>query len=139
MPFVEVTIGDLPESRKRELAVRLTELFVAPGVPPEWVTIVFHHIRERDYARGGRFPYWREARGTREGGQRPTVGVGIVDVTIGGLEEAEKRRIAVGVSRALVDAGVAEGQIEIHFRHVTGRDVAEGGGNFPFRPPGSKW
>lgn len=56
----------------------------------------------------------------------------IVDITIGQLEDNQKRQIAKGISKVLTDNGIAEEVITILFRHVTGKDVAKGGGIFPY-------
>lgn len=142
MPLIEVTIGSLPRAQKRELAGLLTDVFATPEVPADWVTIVFRHINRSDYAKGGHFVYdseRSEGEGDALAHQGLPHGPGIVNITIGPLDEGETRRIAAGVSRALSAIGVAESHIQILFRHVSGRDVAEGGGIFPFRPPGSTW
>lgn len=58
----------------------------------------------------------------------------VIDITIGPLKDQQKRDIATGISRVLTDAGVPEEAITILFRHVTGKDVARGGGEFPYWP-----
>lgn len=129
-PLIEVTLSPLPQPQKRELARHLTDVFATSEIPRDWVTIVFRHLNPDDYAKGARFA---------NEGNKDWYGPGIVDITIGPLEEGDKRRIAVGVSNALTAIGIPENEIQILFRHVTGRDVAEGGGAFPFRPDGSPW
>lgn len=57
-----------------------------------------------------------------------------IDITIGPLEENQKRQIAKGISKVLTDNGIPEEAITILFRHVTGQDVAKGGGYFPYWP-----
>ncbi|MFZ5817936.1 MAG: tautomerase family protein [Bacillota bacterium] len=133
MPYIEVTTFALPREAKRELARRITEAFAMQGVPADWVKVVFHRLEPEDYVQGGIFPYEG-----REVGKE-VFGPGIADITVGPLEEAEKRRIAEGVSAALTGVGIEEERVQIRFRHVSGRDIAEGGGVFPFRPPGSTW
>lgn len=61
-----------------------------------------------------------------------------IDITIGYLEENQKRQIAKGISKVLTDNGIPEEAITILFRHVTGKDVAKGGGVFPYWPEESK-
>jgi phenylpyruvate tautomerase PptA (4-oxalocrotonate tautomerase family) len=141
MPTIEVTICPLTDHDKQRLIGDLTELFVTPEVPAEWITIVFRHIEPGDFVRGGRLPLveHRATFGTGPSNDAMVCGPGIVDITIGPLEEAEKRRVATGVSDALATIGVPDDLISIHFRHVTGRDVAGAGGMFPFRPSGSQW
>lgn len=63
------------------------------------------------------------------GGEMP-----VIDITIGPLKDQQKRDIARGISRVLTEAGVPEETITILFRHVTGKDVAKGGGEFPYWP-----
>ncbi|QQE76340.1 hypothetical protein KDJ56_10660 [Brevibacillus composti] len=46
-----------------------------------------------------------------------------IDITIGPLEENQKRQIAKGFSKVLTDNGIPEEAITILFRHVTGQDV----------------
>lgn len=58
----------------------------------------------------------------------------IVDITIGTLKDEQRRQIAKGISQTLTEAGIAEDAITIIFRHVTGKDVAKGGGVFPYWP-----
>jgi phenylpyruvate tautomerase PptA (4-oxalocrotonate tautomerase family) len=128
VPRVQLTVGHIAGERKQQLARELTDVFAGPDVPPDWVTLVFRHIGPHDYARGAVFPWADTA-------PEEAVGPGLVEITIGELEEAEKRRIATGVAQALASAGVPTDQISIHFRHHSGRDVAEEGGTFPFRPP----
>jgi phenylpyruvate tautomerase PptA (4-oxalocrotonate tautomerase family) len=132
MPRVQVTLGSLHGERKQQLARDLTDAFVMPGLPPEWVTLVFRHIGPNDYAKGAAFP-WADVPADE------AVGPGLVEITIGKLDEADTRRIAAGVAEALARAGIPADQISIHFRHHSGRDVAEARGVFPFRPPGSRW
>jgi phenylpyruvate tautomerase PptA (4-oxalocrotonate tautomerase family) len=67
------------------------------------------------------------------------IGPGIADVTLGEIDEVEKRRLAKGVAAVFADIGVPEPDIGIHFRHVTGRDVAGAGGEFPFRAQDAPW
>jgi phenylpyruvate tautomerase PptA (4-oxalocrotonate tautomerase family) len=58
----------------------------------------------------------------------------VIDITIGSLKDDQKRKIASGISRVLTDEGIPEDAITILFRHVTGKDVAKGGGVFPYWP-----
>ncbi len=58
----------------------------------------------------------------------------IVEITIGALKDQQKQQIARGISSVLADAGVPEQAITILFRHVSGKDVALGGGIFPYWP-----
>lgn len=58
----------------------------------------------------------------------------LVEITIGQLKDEQKRAIAKGISQVLTDAGQPEEAITILFRHVTGKDVAKGGGEFPYWP-----
>jgi phenylpyruvate tautomerase PptA (4-oxalocrotonate tautomerase family) len=134
MPTIEVTINRLPAAERQRLVERLTSVFAELDIPADWVKIVFRHIEPDDFFRGGR-PLLGE-RMTKSGA---IAGPGIVDLTVGDLGEDEKRHIAKGVSDALLAAGVPEEFVLIHFLHVTGRDVAEAGGVFPFRPEGSPW
>ena len=57
-----------------------------------------------------------------------------VEITIGRLREAQKRQIARGVARALIDAGIPQGSIRIIFRHIGREDVAIEDGRFPYWP-----
>jgi phenylpyruvate tautomerase PptA (4-oxalocrotonate tautomerase family) len=57
-----------------------------------------------------------------------------VEVTIGRLREPQKRQIAKGIARALMDAGIPEASIRIIFRHIDAHDVAVGDGHFPYWP-----
>ena len=57
-----------------------------------------------------------------------------VEITIGRLREAQKRQIARGVARALIDAGIPDGSIRIIFRHISREDVAIEDGRFPYWP-----
>ncbi len=62
----------------------------------------------------------------------------IIDITIGDLEDVQKRKIAIGISKVLTDNGIPKEAITILFRHVTGKDVAKGGGFFPYWAEESK-
>jgi phenylpyruvate tautomerase PptA (4-oxalocrotonate tautomerase family) len=57
-----------------------------------------------------------------------------IEITIGRLEDNQKRQIAKGISKVLTDNGIPEKAITIIFRHVSGKDVAKGGGYFPYWP-----
>jgi phenylpyruvate tautomerase PptA (4-oxalocrotonate tautomerase family) len=143
MPQVDVTTLALPDATRRSLATTLTEVFVTPDTPPDFVKIVFREIRGRQFARGGDFPFWNtdtaSATNRSAHARVSLAGPAIAEVTIGPLDEVDKRRIARGVSEALVGAGLAEDEVIIRFRHITGRDTAEAGGVFPFRPEGLPW
>lgn len=54
------------------------------------------------------------------------------EVTGGGLDDAQKRQLAVGIGGALIEAGVPEEAITVVFRPVDPRDVAVGRGRSPF-------
>lgn len=56
----------------------------------------------------------------------------IIDITIGHLDDNQKRNIAKGISSVLTDNGIPDEAITIIFRHVTGKDVAKSGGVFPY-------
>lgn len=58
----------------------------------------------------------------------------VIDITIGTLKDQQRRDIAKGISKVLTDNGIAEDAIVILFRNVTGKDVAKGGGYFPYWP-----
>ena len=92
MPLMEVTIGPLPQPQKCELAGLLTDVFATPEVPADWVTIVFRHIQQSDYAKGGHFVYWSErsgAEGDDDTNHGRSYGPGIVNIT---LDHSMKRR-----------------------------------------------
>lgn len=55
-----------------------------------------------------------------------------VEVTIGRLREAQKRQIAQGIGRALIEAGIPRESIRIIFRHIGPEDVAVEDGRFPY-------
>jgi hypothetical protein len=58
-----------------------------------------------------------------------------IDVTIGSFPDD----LAKGIAAVFADIGVPEPDIGIHFRHVTGREVAGAGGGFPFRAQDAPW
>lgn len=138
MPFIHVTMGQLSDMAKPQLVSDLTAVFAAVDIPADWVSILFQHVGPADFARGGQSLDWTAAGG--DATDRAVVpGPGIVNITMGEMGERQTRQIAGSVARALMDAGVPEAGIKIFFRHVSGREVAEGPGTFPFRPPGSAW
>ena len=57
-----------------------------------------------------------------------------VEITIGRIRQAQKRAIARGVARALIDAGIPDTSIRIIFRHIGPEDVAVEDGRFPYWP-----
>jgi phenylpyruvate tautomerase PptA (4-oxalocrotonate tautomerase family) len=66
--------------------------------------------------------------------QKEATEMPLIEITIGPLDEQQKRQIARGISKTLTDAGIPEEAITIIFRHITGKDVAKGGGFFPYWP-----
>lgn len=58
----------------------------------------------------------------------------LIELTIGRLTEQQKRQIARGFSRVLVENGQPQEAITLIFRHVTGQDVAVKDGTFPYWP-----
>lgn len=58
----------------------------------------------------------------------------VIDITIGRLDDQQKQNIAKGISDVLVQNGISVEVITILFRHVGGKDVALGGGFFPYWP-----
>jgi hypothetical protein len=57
-----------------------------------------------------------------------------VGVTIGGLEDVQRRALARSVGELLCNAGVREDAMTLIFHDARGPQVAVGRGNFPFWP-----
>jgi phenylpyruvate tautomerase PptA (4-oxalocrotonate tautomerase family) len=61
MPTVEVTIGRLGETQKRQIAKGIAQALIDAGIPEVSIRIIFRHIDSHDVAVGaGTFPYWPE-------------------------------------------------------------------------------
>ncbi|MBO8157725.1 MAG: VOC family protein [Bacillaceae bacterium] len=56
----------------------------------------------------------------------------LVDITIGHLNDQQRRKIARGISDVLTENGIPEDTVNILFRHVSDKEVAKGGGYFPY-------
>lgn len=63
MPTVEITIGEIPERQKRQIARGVARALIESGIPDQSIRIIFRHIGREDVAiEDGRFPYWPEDR-----------------------------------------------------------------------------
>lgn len=129
MPTTVVTIGELKEGTKRQLAASIAGTFIKAGIPDRLITILFHHIGGDDLALGrGEFPYWPE------GAARMPTAFARAEITSGSLDERKKSKIAAGIGDALINAGVPNELVTVVFRDVNGADVFSGRGASPFRP-----
>lgn len=62
----------------------------------------------------------------------------LVEITIGTLTDQQRRNIARGIARVLIENGQPEDGIVILFRQVGAKDVARGDGYFPYWPEQAK-
>jgi phenylpyruvate tautomerase PptA (4-oxalocrotonate tautomerase family) len=119
MPTFEIVTGALDQEGRRRVARRIGLAAAQAGQPIDLVTVVFlepasvfvhgdEELRAEAFAR--------------------------VDVTIGGLSEEQRRRLARAVCDLLCDEGVREDAMTLIFRDATGPQVATGRGVFPFWP-----
>lgn len=119
MPTFQIVTGVLDEEGRCHLAQQITRAAVDAGQPVEFVTVVFIEPRAV-FVHGGE--------------QVPPARFAQVNVTIGGLDEAQRRGLARAVGGLLCDAGVREDAMTLIFNDATGPQVARGRGNFLFWP-----
>ncbi len=119
MPTFEILTSALDQEGHRRVAKRLGVAAAEAGQPIESVTVVFLEP-ESVFVHGGE--------------EVPTQVFARVDVTIGGLDEEQRRRLARTVCGLLCDEGVREDALTLIFRDATGPQVAVGRGVFPFWP-----
>ncbi len=55
-----------------------------------------------------------------------------IEITARKLSDEQKRNIAKGFAKVLMDNGIPENLITILFRHISDRDIAKGAGVFPY-------
>jgi hypothetical protein len=119
MPTFQILSGALDPDGRRRVARQISLAAAAVGQPIDAVTVAFN-VPEEVFVGGGRpVPPDRFAR---------------VDVTIGGLSEAQRRALARAVCGLLCDAGVSEDAMTLVFHDASGPEVAVGRGRFPFWP-----
>jgi phenylpyruvate tautomerase PptA (4-oxalocrotonate tautomerase family) len=119
MPTFQIVTGALDVEERRHLAYQISSAAAAAGQPVDDVTVVFVEPQAVFVHGGERIPPARFAR---------------VDVTIGGLEEAQRRELARALGGLLCDAGVREDAMTMFFHDARGSQVAVGRGTFPFWP-----
>jgi phenylpyruvate tautomerase PptA (4-oxalocrotonate tautomerase family) len=119
MPTFQIVTGALDSDGRRHLAGRISVAAAEAGQPIDAVTVAF--IEPKDvFVRGGR--------------QVAPERFARVDVTIGGLNEAQRRALARAVCGLLCDAGVEQDAMTLVFHDANGQQVAVGRGSFPFWP-----
>jgi hypothetical protein len=119
MPTFEILTSALDREGRRRVAERLGVAAAEAGQPLELVTVVFLEPGSVFVHGGEEVPAQVFAR---------------VDVTIGGLDGEQRRRLARAVCGLLCDEGVREDALTLIFRDATGPQVAVGRGVFPFWP-----
>jgi phenylpyruvate tautomerase PptA (4-oxalocrotonate tautomerase family) len=109
----------LDVEERRHLAHQISRTAAALGQPIDAVTVVFIEP-QAVFVHGGE--------------QIPPARFDRVDVTIGVLDEAQRRELARTVGGLLCDAGVREDAMTLIFHDANGPQVAVGRGTFPFWP-----
>jgi hypothetical protein len=123
MPTFEILTGALDEDGRRRVAKRIGLAAAEAGQPIELVTVVVLDPTSV-FVHGGE--------------EIQTQGFARVDVTIGGLDESQRRQLARTVCDVLCEEGVREDAMTLIFRDATGPQVATGRGSFPFWPEPSR-
>jgi phenylpyruvate tautomerase PptA (4-oxalocrotonate tautomerase family) len=119
MPTFQIVTSALDAEGRCHLARQIARAAADAGQPIDAVTVVFIEP-QAVFVRGGE--------------QVPPAQFARVDVTIGGLDEAQRRALARAVGELLCDAGVREDAMTLIFHDAKGPQVALGRGNFPFWP-----
>jgi hypothetical protein len=119
MPTFEILTSALDQDGYRRVAKRLGVAAAEAGQSIEAVTVVFLRP-ESAFVHGG--------------DEVSTRAFARVDVTIGGLDEEQRRKLARAVCELFCDEGVREDAMTLVFRDATAPQVAVGRGVFPFWP-----
>jgi len=119
MPTFEILTGALDQEGRRRVAKRLGVAAAEVGQPIEAVTVMFLRP-ESVFVHGG--------------DEVSVRAFARVAVTIGGLDEEQRRELARAVCGLLCDEGVREDGMTLIFRDATAPQVAVGRGVFPFWP-----
>jgi hypothetical protein len=119
MPTFEILTSALDQEGRRRVAKSLGVAAADVGQPLELVTVAFL-APESVFVHGGE--------------EVPPQLFARVDITIGGLDEEQRRRLARAVCGLLCDEGIREDALTLIFRDATGPQVAVGRGVFPFWP-----
>jgi hypothetical protein len=119
MPTFEILTGALDQEGRRRVAKRIGLAAAQAGQPIDLVTVVFLDPMSV-FVHGGE--------------EMHAQAFARVDVTIGGLNEEQRRQLARTVCDLLCDEGVREDAMTLVFRDATGPQVATGRGVFPFWP-----
>ena len=119
MPTFQIVTGALDAEGRCRLAREISRAAAEVGQPIDHVTVMFVEPQAVFVKGGEQIPPARFAR---------------VDVTIGGLDEAQRRALGRAVGGLLCDAGVREDAMTLIFHDVRGPQVALGRGTFPFWP-----
>jgi phenylpyruvate tautomerase PptA (4-oxalocrotonate tautomerase family) len=119
MPTFQIVTGALDALGRHYLAQKISRAAADAGQPIDAVTVVFIEP-QAVFIHGGQET--SPARFAR------------VDVTIGGLDDAQRRELARRVGDLLCDAGVREDAMTLVFHDARGPQVAVGRGAFPFWP-----
>lgn len=119
MPTFQIVTGAVDAGARRELARRISRAAAEAGQPIDAVTVVFIEPQTVFVHGGELVAPERFAR---------------VDVTIGGLQDAQRRTLARTIGELLCDAGVREDAMTVIFHDARGPQVALGRGDFPFWP-----
>lgn len=119
MPTFQIVTGVLDKDGRCDLARQISRAAADAGQPIDAVTVVFVEPQAVFVSGGEQVPPTRFAR---------------VDVTIGGLKDAQRRALARSVGELLCNAGVREDAMTLIFHDARGPQVAVGRGNFPFWP-----
>ena len=119
MPTFQIVTGALDAAGRSHVARQIARAAAEAGQPIDAVTVVFIEP-DGVFVRGGE--------------QVPAARFARVEVTIGGLDEAQRRALARAVGGLLCDAGVREDAMTLIFHDARGPQVAVGRGTFPFWP-----
>ena len=119
MPTFEILTSALDDRGRRRLAKQIGLAAAAAGQPIDAVTVLFAEP-ESVFVHGGE--------------EIPPEIFARVEVTIGGLDETQRRQLARAVCGLLCDEGVRDDAMTLIFRDATGPQVATGRGEFPFWP-----
>jgi phenylpyruvate tautomerase PptA (4-oxalocrotonate tautomerase family) len=119
MPTFQIVTGVLDTEGRCDLARQISRVAADVGQPIDAVTVAFIEPQAVFVHGGEQVSPARFAR---------------VDVTIGGLDEAQRRALAHAVGGLLCDAGVREDAMTLIFHDAKGPQVAVGRGDFPFWP-----
>jgi hypothetical protein len=119
MPTFRIVTGVLDTDGRCHLARQIALAAADVGQPIDAVTVVFIEP-QAVFVHGGE--------------QVQPAGFAQVDVTIGGLNDAQRRALARAVGGLLCDAGVREDAMTLIIHDARGPQVAVGRGNFPFWP-----